>query len=242
MEITYLRAMITVQAKEDLLQPEFGKAIGQLINTVFSDKGKWTAFHKNRKRKGYTFSSLMNEKIANGIFEIKNGEVASFYLFSHNIELINLLENNLFENNFFKVLDFVTDTMTWKGPVTAIQVKNPILLKDDSNGERKIYVLRSTDSEKEKHRYLDYLNHSIISDFEYITGESLPSNFRYILDVKNPKISHYSENNRKLIGTKATFTIDTSLLGKLITQHLIAYGIGNKSSYLGAGSIILKGE
>lgn len=242
MDITYLRATITVKAKRHLSQNDFGKAIGQLINVVFSDKGKWTEFHTSRKRKGYTFSTLYNEKISNGYFKVDEGDIAQFYLFTENVNLINLIEENLFESSIFKVLDVIVDEVIWKGPVKSIQVKNPILLKDDSSGEREIYILKPQDSKEKKEKYIAFLNRYIKSDFEYITGEQLPSDFKYIIDVINPKVGHYNENNKKLIGTKGTFIVDSTLLGKIVTQHLVTYGIGNKSSYLGAGSIILKGD
>lgn len=241
MDITYLKGTITVQAKQSLTQNDFGKAIGQLLNVVFSDKGKWTEFHNSRKRKGYTFSTLQNDKISNGYFQVDTGDIAYFYLFSHNVDLMNLMEERLFESDDFKVLDIVIDNVVWKGPVNKIQVKNPLLLKDDSSGERVVYFLRPTDSEEKKQDFLDYLNRFIISDFEYITGETLPKDFKYLLDIEKPRIGHYNENGKKLIGTKGIFQVDSTILGKLVTQHIIAYGLGIKSSYLGAGSIILKG-
>ena len=242
MDISYLQARVSVEVKKELTQPQFGRAIGQLVNVVFSDKGKWTAFHESRKRKGYTFSSLMNDKISNGYFQVDEGDHCHFLVMSQNQDLINLLENQLFESDCFKVLDVVVDQVIWKGDVGRIQVKNPLLLKDDRSNKRKVYFLRPTDSDEVKQEYLAYLNQTILSDFEYITGEKLPINYRYVLDIKNPRLAHYDENGKKLIGTKGTFKVDTTILGKLITQHLVTYGIGNKSSYLGAGCIILKGE
>lgn len=243
MNITYLYATISVTVKKPLTQSQIGKAIGQLINGIFSDDGEWTKFHKSRKRKGYTFSSLFNDNLANGYFDVAKGDFCKFYLYCNNVELMNLIENKLFESDYFKVNDVIIEEKVWKGHVSAIQVKNPLLLKDRRNGANKIYVLRDKDSEETKQEYLDYLNHFIKEDFEYITGEVFPENYRYIKEIRNPKVAHYEEENgKKLIGTKALFIIDTSLMGKLITQHLVTHGIGNKSSYLGAGSVILKGD
>ncbi|MGX7058597.1 hypothetical protein [Vagococcus humatus] len=242
MDITYFQASVSVRVKENLTQNQFGKAIGQLINVVFSNSEEWTRFHESRERKGYTFSTLTNEKIANGYFKADKGDVCQFYIFSGNQDFMNLLENCLFESDQLKVLDIIIDHKTWKGAVPTIQVKNPLLLKDDSSGQREIYFLRPTDSKEKKEEFLRYLNQFIKADFEYITGERLPENFTYILDIKQPKIGHYEENGIKLIGTKGHFLVDTSILGKLITQHLMTHGMGIKSSYLGAGSIILKGD
>lgn len=242
MSIKYIQATVKAQAKTPLTQPEYGRAIGKLINVVFSDKKDWTAFHKNRQRKGYTFSTLINEQKGMVTFDLQAQDFCSFYVYSQRQDLMNLLENKLFGNEQFDVLDVVIDHVTWRGPVKTLQIKNPLLLKDDQQGQRKVYLLRETSSPSEKQAYLNFLNQTIKADFEYITKKKLPDNYQFVQEISQPRVAHYSENNKKLLGTKGILKIDPSFVGELVTQHVVTHGIGNKSSYLGAGSVILKGE
>lgn len=242
MSIEYVQATVKVQVKEALTQPEYGRAIGKLINVIFSDKANWTAFHKSRQRKGYTFSTLINDKKGMITFDVEAQDFCSFYVYSQRQDLMNLLENKLFGNDQFEVLDVVVDHVKWRGPVKALQVKNPLLLKDDQHGQRKVYLLRETSTMAEKEDYLNFLNQTIKNDFEYITKNKLPENYQLIQEITQPRVAHYNENGKKLLGTKGLFKIEPSFVGELVAQHLVTHGIGNKSSYLGAGSVILKGE
>ncbi len=241
LDITFYKVNVRVKLKKDLRQSEYGQSIGQLINVIFSDHGKWTRFHKSRERKGYTFSSLVSEEKGMVVNYMSLGEYASFYISTNNVELANRVESNLFGNTVFEVLDVGVNHYQFKGNIKSIQIKNPILFSDDREGNRRVLFLRDSSNDKEKIEYIKKLNEFIKDDFEYITKEELPLDYKYIQRIEHPKTAHYDVDNRKLLGTKGVLYVDQSILGKIVTQHLATYGIGMKSSYLGAGSIILRG-
>ncbi|MFV0559582.1 MAG: hypothetical protein ACK5NA_02575 [Enterococcus sp.] len=242
MNIRYNRAVVKVKTKKSMVQADYGQAIGKTINKVFSDNGKWTSFHKSRKRKGYTFSTLINDKTGYVTQHMETNAYGTFYLYAEDLLFLQRVEDCLFESDFFKVLEVGIDTLEWKGPVKQVKIKNPLLLKNSENEKRNVLLLRETSTQSEKEEYKAFLNKIIQEDFEYITKEKLPDAFEYVVDIFEPKVAHYNIGEYKLLGTKCNLAIDQTILGKTVTQHLIHYGIGNKSSYLGAGSLILKGE
>ena len=47
-------------------------------------------------------------------------------------------------------------------------------------------------------------------------------------------------NGVKLVGTRCKLVVENDILSRIVTNHIVTHGIGEKSSLLGAGSVILK--
>ena len=238
MTIKYGTARVLVKIKKQVSSQESMEKIGALINSIFC-KGDWIEYHKSHKRKGYVFSPLIliKDGSKSHMQETNHvGDTCEFIVYSNNYDLLPLIETKISDNDSFEVLDVTLDTVEWNSPVKRLVVKTPIMMREYG----KLMVISKNSSEEEKQEYLDVLNKKIKQDFEYINEQELPDGYTFVKDIVDYRAKSIPYNGVKLVGTRCKLVVENDILSRIVTNHIVTHGIGEKSSLLGAGSVILK--
>lgn len=239
MKIEYGTAYVVVKMKQDLNKLESLEQIGALINSVFCKNNEWLKFHKSRKRKGYTFTplNLFDGNERGFVQEIsETGRTYQFMVNSNNFELLQLIEKELSDNDIFEIVDVYIDVTEWENNIKYLNIKTPILLREFG----KVTFLNRNSSETEVKDYLDILNKRIKQDYEYVTEQTLPNGYEFLKGVSKYNAVSIAYKGIKLVGTKCLLSVDDDIVSRMIAEHVVTHGIGEKSSLLGAGSVILK--
>ena len=239
MKIEYGTAYVVVKMKQNLNKLDSLEKIGALINSVFCKNNEWLKFHKSRRRKGYTFTPLnLFEGNERGFVQevSEAGKTYQFMVNSNNFELLQLIEKELSDNDIFEIVDVFIDLTEWESNIKYLNIKTPILLREF--GE--IKFLNRDSSEVEVKEYLDILNKRIKQDYEYVTKQTLPNGYEFIKGIDKYSAVSITYKGIKLIGTRCLLSVENDIMSRILAEHVVTHGIGEKSSLLGAGSVILK--
>jgi CRISPR-associated endoribonuclease Cas6 len=214
---------VKVFTLQDITARETLEDLSRLMDKSFYRNKDLENFHEENTMKNYCFNSLYPLDVKTKMY--KKGEVYNFQLRCIGDELkghfLKFLSNEY--TSKLKVLVCESKIIP-KRPIERIYSITPVIVK--MPGSDKIVYWRNGYTEEQ---FFEYIRTTSIKKYEVLTGESIDKNLKLFnyskIDNKKPIAVDFKD--KKLLGDKATLSIDTDSTAQNIAYMLLGTGVAD---------------